>query len=985
MLIRIKSFLIILIFTCLIFAQPSKSDYTLTPEMLRMAREKISFNDNQLRLFNGRGSIYTERYSLTGLHKITFPPLDMPLYHFHLDFFHAESNTLIRDDVPAMWEEWKKYQTGSDPLGSNFRPGFATVLVSQDEYWEPNLYHRKGTFHKEYNGRMLSFAIETEARVSGSSDEVYLKIIIVNREHEDLSLVLVPRQAVDVQPGRKNDIFKKDRFTITNGEWNIRVSSDIQKTADKGWVWEIPAGKSAAAHFVISPQKADEKIPDLYQGNISSRMKQAAEHTCERLNSAAAALPKIETENKTLNEFYNRCILSVIESKWERENFIISPFWAVGTWLFTITWDNSFFADMLSMMDPKSMRETILTAMREGKMECTYVGWNGGGPGIVYIQEPFALRIMIDAYLRQTGDIQFLDETAAGRTVFEWMKEWTAFLYAEYRSPHSGLIDMGQGTEELIEIRTDGYNYVVPVVNGLTVELQNWLADWCEKRNDPDSTKLRRQADELEQKIHQRLWNPQQRWFDNLYADGSRKAVFTNHLFDLVGTNVLTPEEFLGMISHLNDNEFLGPYNMYSISRQDKVHWDLIDSDWGGGGAFAGMPLRLARDLYKNGQGTLAWTILQRFSRYTEFFPYLGQNMRANEPLQDESSMPLQVSAGAGVEAVLFGMFGLEPHADGTLDIRPFYHYDVGRARMNQYLFRGHRYDLDIDAYGFTLFRDGRKFGSFQIGRKIRILPDGRIIPWEKLQAASPFINIREFYFINEKEVILASASDGAKIHYTLDGSEPGPGSPEYVSPIQLIESTLIKARAFVKDRIPSPVSEMYVEKLVFRDESNPDNVINSYPYPEIIPQFKLSEHHKPEYGFYTILDGKQGSSSYADGQWIGQEAGDIELIIKWPEAVPVHKISTRFLVNYQNWVFLPQQVEIEVSSDNSNFISVGKKVFTTEQDNEPNMIQDFKISFEKTMVRSLKLKAKNIKVCPDWHHGAKGKAWIFMDEIIIQ
>jgi len=48
-------------------------------------------------------------------------------------------------------------------------------------------------------------------------------------------------------------------------------------------------------------------------------------------------------------------------------------------------------------------------------------------------------------------------------------------------------------------------------------------------------------------------------------------------------------------------------------------------------------------------------------------------------------------------------------------------------------------------------------------------------------------------------------------------------------------------------------------------------------------------------------------------------------------------------------------------------------------------MIQDFKISFEKTMVRSLKLKAKNIKVCPDWHHGAKGKAWIFMDEIIIQ
>jgi hypothetical protein len=34
---------------------------------------------------------------------------------------------------------------------------------------------------------------------------------------------------------------------------------------------------------------------------------------------------------------------------------------------------------------------------------------------------------------------------------------------------------------------------------------------------------------------------------------------------------------------------------------------------------------------------------------------------------------------------------------------------------------------------------------------------------------------------------------------------------------------------------------------------------------------------------------------------------------------------------------------------------------------------------------RYVRVRAKNVGVCPAWHPGAGGKAWIFVDEIIVE
>ena len=70
--------------------------------------------------------------------------------------------------------------------------------------------------------------------------------------------------------------------------------------------------------------------------------------------------------------------------------------------------------------------------------------------------------------------------------------------------------------------------------------------------------------------------------------------------------------------------------------------------------------------------------------------------------------MPLEVSAGGGVQTILFGVFGLRPNDDGSLEIMPAYHHELGEARMTGYRFRGHIYDVVMGPWDFEVYRDNK-------------------------------------------------------------------------------------------------------------------------------------------------------------------------------------------------------------------------------------------------------------------------------------
>ncbi len=80
-----------------------------------------------------------------------------------------------------------------------------------------------------------------------------------------------------------------------------------------------------------------------------------------------------------------------------------------------------------------------------------------------------------------------------------------------------------------------------------------------------------------------------------------------------------------------------------------------------------------------------------------------------------------------------------------------------------------------------------------------------------------PFINGDLFYFIDKVSFGMGSNTQGATIRYTLDGTTPTEASPIYNSIITIDKSLIVKARAFKKGHLPSPINLVSAEKAVFK------------------------------------------------------------------------------------------------------------------------------------------------------------------------
>ena len=71
--------------------------------------------------------------------------------------------------------------------------------------------------------------------------------------------------------------------------------------------------------------------------------------------------------------------------------------------------------------------------------------------------------------------------------------------------------------------------------------------------------------------------------------------------------------------------------------------------------------------------------------------------------------------------------------------------------------------------------------------------------------------------FPDEAEVTLSCRTDGAEIHYTLDGAEPTEASTRYDGPFRIDSSCIIRARAFKEGLPPSPITGRKAHKLFFQ------------------------------------------------------------------------------------------------------------------------------------------------------------------------
>ncbi len=137
--------------------------------------------------------------------------------------------------------------------------------------------------------------------------------------------------------------------------------------------------------------------------------------------------------------------------------------------------------------------------------------------------------------------------------------------------------------------------------------------------------------------------------------------------------------------------------------------------------------------------------------------------------------------------------------------------------------------------------------------------------------------------------------------------------------------------------------------------------------------------------GDISLVDGVRGTNNFHDGLWLGFEGVDFEAILDLGHITEISKIIPRFLMNTNSWIFLPEYVEVSLSNDGVNFTKNEKVVNNISPKNPDTVLEDYPIEFKNTDARYIKIKAKNMGVCPPWHPGAGGKTWLFIDEIVVK
>ncbi len=235
----------------------------------------------------------------------------------------------------------------------------------------------------------------------------------------------------------------------------------------------------------------------------------------------------------------------------------------------------------------------------------------------------------------------------------------------------------------------------------------------------------------------------------------------------------------------------------------------------------------------------------------------------------------------------------------------------------------------------------------------------------------SPIIQANSKVFRENMNIELKGMNKNYKMYYTTDGSAPSNKSKLYSTAFNINQTTTINAIAVNVKGEQSSITSGTFYKL---------------PHPNW--KIKINSTYNPQYtagGNEGIIDGIRGTENWRKGEWQGYQAQDFEAIIDMQKETEFGKIGAEFLQDTRAWIVMPTKVEFEISNDGKTFtkvLSIENNI--TDKDYTVQM-KNFEGEIKKQKARYIKVKAYNYGKLPEWHQGAGGDAFIFVDEIWVE
>lgn len=206
-------------------------------------------------------------------------------------------------------------------------------------------------------------------------------------------------------------------------------------------------------------------------------------------------------------------------------------------------------------------------------------------------------------------------------------------------------------------------------------------------------------------------------------------------------------------------------------------------------------------------------------------------------------------------------------------------------------------------------------------------------------------------------------------IRYTTDGTTPKSTSNLYSQPVEITNTTTLKAAVFQGSKLLSKVTiqTFYINSAFGMKYSLLNAPKNTY-----------------ESGEFGLTNGIRATEkSYA--QWTGFNGNDMEVTLDFGVPRSFSKATINFLNRPESWIFLPDYVIISVSNDGKEWLDINRADFAHNR-GDNRYIREAKLQFSEYTKpkRFLKVFAKNMGKCPKGHPGEGQAAWLFADEIII-
>lgn len=245
--------------------------------------------------------------------------------------------------------------------------------------------------------------------------------------------------------------------------------------------------------------------------------------------------------------------------------------------------------------------------------------------------------------------------------------------------------------------------------------------------------------------------------------------------------------------------------------------------------------------------------------------------------------------------------------------------------------------------------------------------------PLYQLIIPVPVIQAESKAFKEKLKIELKSQNSKDEIYYTTNDANSNLDDKEFINytkPFTIDLTTNVLAYTVKNGQKSNTISATFFKK--------PNNYT-----------INIKSKYNPQYhagGPEGLLDGILGTENWRKGDWQGYQSQDFEAVVDLQEVKNITEISARFLQDQRSWILMPTKVEYYVSEDNVNYTYFGSINNTLDPKIEENIILNFTADeTNNKKARYVKVIAKNFGKLPEWHQGAGGDAFIFVDEIIIK